>query len=304
MRSQEQSAAPDVVRGQALRSCTVDVVSLGFRTDLALLRLGGTEVSDHGDHLVVRTASNPSYRWGNFLLLQRPPTADEVDHWLERFGEEFPAADHLTMGVDGSDGTAADLAPLAARGLQPDVASVMTAASVHPPPRPNTTAVYRQLQSDDDWAQSVALAEACNDKDPPGPFRTFVTRRTATNRALVEDGHGAWFGAFVDGRLLSQMGLLAASPGLARFQTVETHPDARGRGLAGCLVHHVSTYGFTELNAETLVMVADPDYLAIRVYRSVGFESTQTQLMCERPPDSDRPEPESVRSTAEEPTGP
>ena len=67
------------------------------------------------------------------------------------------------------------------------------------------------------------------------------------------------------------MGLVTAGPALARFQLVETHPDVRGRGLAGTLVHHVSRYGFDTLGAETLVMVADPEYLAIRLYRSVGF---------------------------------
>jgi ribosomal protein S18 acetylase RimI-like enzyme len=104
----------------------------------------------------------------------------------------------------------------------------------------------------------------------------------------VEGGHGAWFGAFVDGRLLSGMGLFRASEGLARFQNVETRPEARGRGLAGTLVHHVSRYGFDELGARTLVMVADPDYLAIRIYRSVGFAETESMLQAERPPAADR----------------
>jgi hypothetical protein len=31
-------------------------------------------------------------------------------------------------------------------------------------------------------------------------------------------------------------------------------------------------------------MVADPEYLAIRVYRSVGFAASETQLQAERPP--------------------
>ena len=41
---------------------------------------------------------------------------------------------------------------------------------------------------------------------------------------------------------------------------------------------------FEELGAETLVMVADPDYVAIRVYRSVGFDGTETQLQATRLP--------------------
>jgi predicted GNAT family acetyltransferase len=63
-----------------------------------------------------------------------------------------------------------------------------------------------------------------------------------------------------------------------------THPDLRGRGLCGTLVHHAGRYGFDELGVHTLVMVADPDYLAIRIYHSVGFTGTETQLQAARMP--------------------
>src|SRR5258708_28834018 len=48
----------------------VEVRSLGYRTDLAILALEGSQVTDQGDHLVIRTAGNPDYWWGNFLLLR------------------------------------------------------------------------------------------------------------------------------------------------------------------------------------------------------------------------------------------
>jgi RimJ/RimL family protein N-acetyltransferase len=159
----------------------------------------------------------------------------------------------------------------------------MTATSVRPPERPNLDATYRQLSSDDDWQQSLQLRIACNDTDEVG-YETFAARKLASDRATAEAGHGGWFGAFLDGRLVAQMGLFKASSGLARFQTVETHPELRGRGLAGTLVHHTSRHGFDELGARTLVMVADPEYLAIRIYRSVGFAATETQLQAELQP--------------------
>ena len=46
----------------------------------------------------------------------------------------------------------------------------------------------------------------------------------------------------------------------------------------------VSRYGFDELGATTLAMVADPSYLAIRIYRAVGFTGGETQLQAEKPP--------------------
>jgi ribosomal protein S18 acetylase RimI-like enzyme len=262
----------------------VDVRSLAFRSDLALLAMTGTEIEDRGDHLVVRTPRNPAFWWGNFLLVSHVPRADDTDGWLDRFAAEFPTAEHVAIGFDGVDGRLEDLAAFGDRGLRCEASSVMCASAVHEPPRPNREATYRELRSDEDWAQSIELRVICRDEREEANFLDFATRKVESNRALVDAGHGAWFGAFVDGVLVTQMGLFSASPGLARFQTVETHPDYRGRGLAGTLVHQVSQYGFSELKAHTLVMVADPDYLAIRVYRSVGFTDSERQLQAERPP--------------------
>ena len=212
-----------------------------------------------------------------------PADRDEAQRWLDLFHSCFPDRRHIAIGVDSTTGTADDLAPFRELGLTPMTSSVMSARAVHPPPRPNTEATYRTLESDEDWAQHVELRMTIDEVSDVDLHRRFVEAKARTSRQLVEAGHGAWFGAFVDGTMLSTMGLVRASPGLARFQNVETHPDARGRGLAGTLVHHVSQFGFGELGAETLVMVADPDDLAIRVYESVGFATTETQLGIEKP---------------------
>ncbi|HEU5035487.1 MAG TPA: GNAT family N-acetyltransferase [Nocardioides sp.] len=259
----------------------MDIPSLAFRTDLALARLAGSEVEDHGEYVAVRTQDNPGYYWGNYLLLPHAPSAEELPAWEETFVRTFPQCRHRAYGVATAGGAREDLAAFAAAGLEVDASSVMTATEVHAPPRPNRDATYRPLADDDDWDQQVELWLASTEE---GATRDFVVAKVAAERRMVEAGQGAWWGAFDGGRLLSSMGLFAASPGLARFQQVQTHPDARGRGLAGTLVHRVSRYGFDELGAHTLVMVADPDYLAIRIYRSVGFEDTETQLQAQRRP--------------------
>jgi GNAT superfamily N-acetyltransferase len=263
----------------------VQITSLGFRTDLALLEHGGSSVEDRGDHLVVRSPHNPTFWWGNFLLLDAPPPLERTDHWLEVFAREFPDAAHVAIGIDGTSPAVADAAGFVERGLLAETSSVMTATAVHEPPRPNRDASYRRLSSDDDWAQLVDLRMAAmHESHDPSGYRVFSEAKVATIRAMSEQGHGGWFGAFEDGVLQSGMGLFRASEGLARFQNVETRPGARGRGLAGTLVHHVSRFGLDELGVHTLVMVADPDYLAIRIYRSVGFAETESMLLVERPP--------------------
>lgn len=207
----------------------MDVVSLGYRTDLALLQIGGTQIEDRGDHIVVRSSHNPTHWWGNFLLLDQAPTPEGSGSWLERFAETVPAAAHVALGFDGTQGTTSDLDWFTAHGFTAEAQTVMTATEVREPPRLNRDAVYRRLRSDEDWADSVELRIRCSDqgREPAADYRGHATAKARTNRALVNAGHGGWFGAFLDGRLVSQMGLLSVSPGLARFQFVETDPQCR-----------------------------------------------------------------------------
>ena len=251
----------------------MEVRSLGYRTDLAILALGGSQVTDRGDHLAVRTPGNPDFWWGNFLLLRDLKPGSGRD-WTARFAAEFPDARHLALGLDEPDTRAADPGHLP--GMTMERNAVMTAASLKAPPHPDTQAVIRALEGDTDWRQSLELTAALYAGEP-GSDAGFLTAQLAAKRALTESGHGAWHGAFLHGTLVSQLGLVTAEPGLARYQSVETHPAARRRGLAGTLVWRAGATALAD-GTTTLVMVAEPDSAAIRVYRSVGFTVTEHQL--------------------------
>jgi ribosomal protein S18 acetylase RimI-like enzyme len=276
----------------------VRVTSLGFRTDVALRVLEGAEVADRGDYLVVRSPGNPGYWWGNFLLLAAWPGPGTGDRWLARFAAEFPLARHIALGVDTDPDTPIDpdtpthptsrddehrrLVPaeFVAAGLEPQRDTVLTCAAVRPPPHPNAAAEIRRLESDADWRQSTELGLRCFGQGEPGDY---LERRAAARRRLTQAGRGAWFGAFAGGRLLAQLGLFDAGDGYARYQHVETDPQARRQGLAGTLVWHAGRYGREALGAATFVIVADPADVAIRVYRACGFADTQRQFGFERP---------------------
>ena len=263
----------------------MEIRSLGLRTDVALLQLGGSVVEDHGDHLVVRTPDNPTYWWGNFLLVGSVPEETETSRWLARFAEAHPGARHVALAFDTTTGRTEQLAGFAEAGLTVETATTMTASAVDEPAHPQRHADYRPLEGDGDWAQWVDLRVACrNEGQSEDGTREYSVQQSRAYRRLVWDGHGQWFGAFERARLLSSMGLFRASEGLARFQSVETHPDARRRGLASTLVHHVGRFGLTELGADTLVMVADPTDAAIRLYRSLGFTDSESVLQAERAP--------------------
>jgi GNAT superfamily N-acetyltransferase len=257
----------------------VRVTSLGFRTDVALRVLEGAQVTDRGDYLVVRSPGNPDFWWGNFILMPAMPEPGSAGTWLARFAAEFPAARHVALGVDQSHYQAAVPGDFPAAGLEPQRSTVLTCAEVHMPPHPSAEAQIRLLESDDDWQQSVDLGGRVYDEGEP---QEYLRRRAAARRRLTRAGMAAWFGAFLGGRLLAQLGVVDAGGGLVRYQDVETDPVARRRGLAGTLVWQAGRYGREVLGAGTLVIVADPADAAIRLYRSCGFAETEPQLTFER----------------------
>ena len=256
----------------------MEIKSLGYRTDLLLLELSGSVFHDAGEYVVVRTPDNPGFWWGNFLLYRTPFAPGDAKARWETFQHEFPAAKHVALGVDSVDGEIGAEDELRAAGFDAERNVVMTASEVVPPARPNEDSTYRFLGSDDDWEQLVQQSLETKPMWVDDGYEEFTRRKLVATRALVEAGHGKWFGAFDGDRLQSSLGLMFDGKGLARFQNVQTTPADRGRGLASTLVHHASTYGLTEGGARTLVMVADPEYLAIRLYRALGFTDSETQL--------------------------
>ena len=259
----------------------MQVRSLGFQTDLMLRRLAGASVADRGDHLVVVTPSNPAFYWGNFVLLERPPAEGDAARWLDVFAAAFPEARHVAIGIDGTDGRTGDIDPLREAGLELEVNVVLTASELRGD-QPTGVDV-RPLVSDDDWRQAVDVRVAAYD-DETSNHRDFVQRKFAEARELVAAGHGRYFGGFVDGTVRASLGIFTGDQNVARYQNVETHPDYRRRGLARALLLAAATAARTELDAETLVIVAEPDYFAIELYRSVGFADAERQVQLQRPP--------------------
>src|SRR4051794_10284421 len=75
------------------------MLPLGWHTDLAVRRAGGSTVEEHRDHLVVRSPDNPAFHWGNFVLVTDPVAVDDADRWVSVFEAEFPGAEHRAVGL-------------------------------------------------------------------------------------------------------------------------------------------------------------------------------------------------------------
>ncbi|GMA14397.1 GNAT family N-acetyltransferase [Deinococcus metallilatus] len=263
--------------------------ALGYHTDLALRVQAGAQVEDHGTYTVVRTPTNPTFWWGNFLLLHEPPHPGSLETWLARFREAHPDARHVTFGLDTPGGEAGAAAEFGAAGFRLTRDTVLTTARTTPPAAALPDGVtLRPLQTAADWDAALALRLAVNAAGPEGleeeGYRTFAGGRLAGLRAAQEAGHGAYLGAFADGRMLAGLGVYGVGGGVTRYQNVETHPQWRSRGLAGNLVYFAGEWARANLAARTLVIVADPHDHAQRLYERVGFRPTEVQKGLERPP--------------------
>ena len=251
-----------------------------------VLALGGSEI-EHGErHVVVRTPANPTFWWGNFVLFADSVGRGDGARRLALFAEAIPGADHVAWGIDSVDGTIGADAELVEAGFELSRDTVLAATSLRPPNR-GVDAELRPLVGDEDWGQAFELRIAClpDDEHYTEPF---VRAHLAGSRALCEQGSATWFGAFEHGTLRAALGIVADGDGVARFQMVETHPGSRRRGLASSLVQRAGSAAL-EAGAETLVIVADPAYHAIDLYRSVGFADCETKVELTRRPPSGRP---------------
>ena len=250
--------------------------TIGSRTDLFFSQLTGI-VTQHAEYTAIHTPSNPTFWWGNCLIFNRAPKLEDTNRWLELFRAEHPDAKHIAIGWDEDAAGETDGFLTAAPGLEVGVSSVLTATALNVPRHPNAEAELRTLESDADWAARLELTTAVKDYG----FE-YLSRENANRRKQVADGHGAWFGAFLSGKLVSSMGVFNTGDGLGRFQTVDTHPVFERRGLCGTLLHHAGQYAFEHLGVTELVIVADPAYHAQRIYESVGFKLVQTQYQLEQ----------------------
>jgi GNAT superfamily N-acetyltransferase len=265
----------------------MQIRSLGYRTDLIFPRYEGL-ITERGDYLVVRTPSNPSFHWGNFLLFQDPPEADALPRWLHLFEEEIASKQptrHMVFGWDSPRGELGEVEPFLQRGFRLNESIVLVAEAVHPPPRHHAKVTLRPLTTDADWTQALENQIACR---PEGfsreGYSAYMLRQMQRYRSMAEAGRGAWFGAFLNDRLVADLGVFVEGSA-ARFQQVGTHPQFRRQGICGTMVFEISREVLARWGAERLVMVADEHYHAARIYESVGFRPAERQVGIELCPE-------------------
>jgi GNAT superfamily N-acetyltransferase len=244
-------------------------LQLGWATDVAVLELAGSAVEDCGDHLVVRTPDNPTYHWGNCVLVTDPEAVDDAQRWIQVFHDAFPSATWIAIGLTRMP---ADVAAWLGYEVELELEDVLATGSLPRQTAPPAGYAVRRLVGED-WEQLVALAIAENARtreSEPQSYEVFARARTHADRTLSERDVAAFFGAFIDGVLVANLGVVRCGT-TARYRNVLTDALHRRRGLASCLLGVAARWA-ADQGCDRWVIVTEATNPAGRVYRSVGFE--------------------------------
>lgn len=254
------------------------IKSLGYRTDFIFNKLDGS-LEDRGDYIVATTKSNPHYFWGNLLLFKRPPRKGDLEIWRKLFQKEFSHLNvfHMTFAWDSPTGEVGECDDFIANGFELDKAVVLTATHVKPPRKYNQAVEVREIDLEAFMERCIEIQVACaNEHLAKETWREFYKTSMANYLNLIRDGHGKWFGAFLEGELVGSLGLFKDRE-VGRFQIVSTHPDFQRKGVCSTLVYESAKNALNDMEINELVMVADEEYHAAKIYESVGFVPTQKQ---------------------------
>ncbi len=260
-------------------------LSAGWATDLAVWQLSGSQIEDRGDHLVVRTASNPDYHWGNCLVVLDPESVHDGDRWASVFAAEFPWADWLAVGLSRLPKEVTSWRQL---GAMVEVDEVLTTTTT-PAHAPLPVGYHVRRLAGTDWEAHVRkeiLGNTRSGQEEPGSFERFIRARVDERRALSDRNEAAFFGAFADTlddeALVADLGIVVCGL-VARYQSVATDSAHRGRGLASHLLRVAAAWSATR-GCTSWVIITESTNAAGRVYRRAGFQPTASNAQAYRPP--------------------
>jgi ribosomal protein S18 acetylase RimI-like enzyme len=260
--------------------------SLVWSTDIDVLPTD-RQIRRGEGYWVVRSPRNPGHYWGNLLVFDEAPIDGDRERWETLFARELGGIDgirHRTFAwdrLDGFEGSAATEFGASGYELERSVGLIATPGEVQPHPRGNPDVDVRMLapgagRDQAAWQAVLELwVEQNQGRHPEGPHREWARLRIGELRTLLEAGRGGWFVAISDDQLVGSLGIIVTGA-RARYQQVDTRASHRRRGIASRLVSEAARLT-SEAHPEVthFVIVADPDYHAINIYRSLGFSERE-----------------------------
>jgi len=257
--------------------------SLVIATGIDVLALDRV-VEQRGDHLVVRSPTQPEFYWGNYLVFADAPVVGDGAHWELLFDDAFagePRVRHRAFTWDRLDGElGAAREEFAGRGYALDemVGLVAEAGALRPHARENRDVEIQALDPHGDellWDGVVEVQVAGRDPSvfEEAPYRVFSRGRLRELRRLFAAGRGTWYVALLAGtrEIAGNCGIVVTN-GRGRYQAVDTALAHRRTGICSRLVVEAARLSTETFGTERFAIVADAGYHALGLYESLGFE--------------------------------
>lgn len=255
----------------------MNIKSLGNRMDLAAPNTI-EHVIDHGDHITVVTPSFPDYYWGNFIAFPNPPGSGDYARWTTLYKEEVESrskVEHVAFSWDAADGRLGDVDAFLEAGFKPDICNVMVTDRLIEPPRYDSNIQTRPVETEEEWTAAAwcgsyygELVERINPR---------VQQDQLAWKAVAERGDGYQYGAFLHDTLVGVVGIFRFEGG-AVLDSVVTHPNHRGKGVASSMVYDASRHARSALKVDQLMLATEEDSDAERIYRRIGFTTVEKQV--------------------------
>lgn len=254
--------------------------SLGLKTDLLFNRFAG-KVIDRGDYIVVRTDSRPQYFWGNYLIMNHPPDDGDFHKWIDLFESEIGSREQrgfMAITWDSVTGEQGRLEKFFEAGFSINKSIILTAEKVLQPPKFNPDVEIRSFTTDEDWNSYLDI----HFSDDWGygneeSQNQFLTKERDNLRLMVNRGYGMRFLADYHGVPVGDVGVYWEGD-IGRFSNVGTHRHYQRRGVCSTMIYTTSRFMLEQKGIKTLVMEADAEYHAARIYQTVGFNQTELRF--------------------------
>ncbi len=250
---------------------------LGYFTDLFIIE-AESKIIQMEDWILVQSPDNPTYFFGNFLLLNNPPLPYQRQFYEKKFHECFKdlkKVKHFTFCWRGADKK--NISDFTENNYEFNQTSVLIAKreDIVKPKQLNDKITIRSLSTDVEWQEWIAMElgeKQAGHSDVS--YRVYLEGKAKTYKNLTDNQQGHLFAAYIDNEMVAAAGLFHKNK-IGRFQQVTTKSGFRRRGICKSLIYQICMEGFKQL--DSLVMLADIGYFALDVYKKLGFQEKETQ---------------------------
>lgn len=253
----------------------MNIKSLAYKTDLIFARADAI-IKEYDNYLVIKTPEHPDYFWGNYIIASEKLKFKElIEIYKNEFAESFNK--FISIGIDSKKNENYISNEFLENGFSIKSSDVLTTEKVTMPEKYNEQLKIKILETDKEWESLIEVHKNENWYLSKEQEIEFLKNKIKSIKKLTESGVGKRFIAIFNDKVVGDLGIYKDGV-IGRFNDVTTHQDYRNMGICQTLMYHASDYALKNMNINTLVIVADKDYYAKKIYLKLGFTQYEEQL--------------------------